>query len=236
MNRKNLFFISLILIFTGHPFGSVVGEESRLIKSAQQDPLRENQLLYNGKAWRNLFTNVKGDQFLFSNEFLPASVSINGKSFKNLNINYDIFNDEIITPKNNGTIIQLNKEMVDSFTLVYSLKTYYFRNTQDDSLPGIKGFVNVLYHGNSALYIKFKKEIQLLAVDDRYDLFFQTQRIYFIKNGTVYPISGKRDLFKALPETKARLKEFMKKNGLKISKKEPESFIPVIRYYDSLSK
>ena len=126
--------------------------------------------------------------------------------------------------------------MVDSFTLVYSFKTYYFKNTQDDSLPGIKGFVNVLYLGNSALYIKYKKEIQLLAVDDKYDLFFQTQKIYFVKKGTVYQISGKRDLFKALPENKTQLKEYIKKNGIKISKKTPESFVPVIRYYDSLSK
>jgi hypothetical protein len=32
------------------------------------------------------------------------------------------------------------------------------------------------------------------------------------------------------------LKAFINKNKVKISRKVPESFIPVIRYYDSISK
>ena len=126
--------------------------------------------------------------------------------------------------------------MVDSFTLVYAFKTYSFRNTQADSLPVIKGYVNVLYKGKSALYVKYKKELDILAVDDKYDLFFQTHKIYLVKGTTVFQVSSKRDLLKALPEEKTLLKAFMKKNRERVSRKVPESFIPVIRYYDSISK
>ena len=37
------------------------------------------QLLYNGRAWRNLYYKIRGDQFLFSTEFLPGSVTVEGK-------------------------------------------------------------------------------------------------------------------------------------------------------------
>ena len=237
MKRKNLFYLIIFVFFTGYGFySSQVFGNSIPETQNQQDPLKENQILYNGKVWRNLFTNVKGDQFLFSKAYLPGSVTMNGTQFKNLNINYDIYNDELTTPKNNGTILQLNKEMVDSFTLVNEFKTYLFRNTDADSLNGITGFVCVLYQGESALYIKYRKEIELLAVDDKYDLFYQTQKVFLVKKGIVYQISSKRDLLNAMQEDKTQIRAFLKKNGLKVSKKVPESFVPVIRYYDSLSQ
>ena len=183
-----------------------------------------------------MYTNIKGDQFLFAKIYLPGSVSMNGATFKDLNINYDIYNDEISIPKNNGTILQLNKEMVDGFTLEYNFKTYLFKNTDADSLDGITGFANVLYEGKSALYVKYKKQIDLLAVDEKYDLFFQIYKIYLVKEGKVYQLTGKSDLFKIFEKDKVNIKTFMKKNAIKVSKKSPESFIPVIRYYDSLSQ
>jgi hypothetical protein len=76
----------------------------------------------------------------------------------------------------------------------------------------------------------------LLAVDDKYDLFFQTYRVYILKNGIAHQVSGKNDLLKVLEDNKDQVRAFMKKNMLKVSKKAPESFIPVLRYYDSLSQ
>lgn len=237
MNRHNLLFIFLLTIFTGIVFYCNPGFGQPLpVQISKQDSLKENQILYNGKLWHNLYHKIKGDQFLFSNYYLPGSLTINCKSYNNLGISYDIYNDEIITLTNHGSILQLNKEMVDSFSLVFNFKTYRFKNTMEDSLPGIKGYINVLYNGKSALYVKYKKEIQSLAVDNKYDLFYQTYRIYFVKGGTVNQINSKNELLKALYEDKAQIKDFIKKNKLKISKKEPESFIPVIRYYDNLSR
>jgi hypothetical protein len=126
--------------------------------------------------------------------------------------------------------------MVDSFTVLFANKNYTFLNLNDDSLAGLKGYVNVLYKGKSALYIKYKKEIQLLAVDDKYDLFYRTYKVYMVKDGIVHQIIGKSDFLKAFNLDKTRMRDFVKKSKLKITKKEPESFIPVIRYYDSLSQ
>ena len=109
MTRKKYIYLSITLFLISHFLNSsfVSGEvfSSNLLS---RDTIRENQILYNGKVWRNLYTNVKGDQFLFANTYLPGSVSMNGKTFKDLNIKYDIYNDEIIIPKNNGLILQLN--------------------------------------------------------------------------------------------------------------------------------
>jgi hypothetical protein len=75
----------------------------------------------------------------------------------------------------------------------------------------------------------------LLAVDDKYDLFFQTYHVFFLKDGIVHQLTNKNGLLKILSGDKILIRDFIKKNKIKISKKNPESFIPVIRYYDSIS-
>jgi hypothetical protein len=200
----------------------------------QQDTLQGNQILYNGRVWRNLYYKVKGDQFLFSKDFLPGSVSLEGKTFNNIMIRYDIYNDEVMTPANEITILQLNKEMVDSFTFTYLNKKYYFKHIQSDSLKEFNGYMNILYDGKTSLYVKYKKEIQLLGIDNKYDVFYQEDRIYFVRNGIVNLVKSKRELLKLLDEYKLQIRSFIRKKMLKVTKKEPESFVPVIEYYDSL--
>lgn len=228
----------MFAIFTGSGLYGIMPAfpGSLPLNADQQDPIKENQLLYNGKMWRNLYSLVKGDQFLFSKDFLQGSLTINSKTYKNIGISYDIYNDEIITTANRGSILQLNKEMVDSFSFYFGNKTYRFFNIPEDSVTGIHGYVNVLYKGKSALYVKYKKEIDLLAVDDKYDMFYQTHRIYFLKDGNVYQIDSRKELLKVLYKDKALIKDYIKKNRLKVTKKEPDSLIPIIRYYDSISQ
>ena len=224
----------MLVIITGSVFCVPVPDGPKTGKVNRTDPFKEYQILFNGKLWYNLYTNIRGDQFLFSKDFLEGSVTMNGQLNMEVSLLYDIYNDEIVTPTNHGSYVQLNKEMVDSFTLISENRTYRFLNTQSDSLKGVKGYVNVLYKGKSSLCVKYKKEIDLLAVDDKYDLFYQIYRVYFVKDGVAYQLTGKRDFLKILPEDKTKIKDFIRKNKLKISKKIPESFIPVIRYYDSL--
>ena len=234
MNKNFLLSIFLFVIVSISGICSVTNDSSA--KPLQTGPTKDYQVLFTGKEWHNLYTAIKGDQFLFSKDFVPGTVSINGKTYIDISLNYDIFNDEILIPANKGIILQLNKEIVDSFTLGFDNKIYKFFNTDRDSLENIKGFVKVLYEGKSRLYVKYKKEIQPLAVEDKYDLFFRTYRVYFVKGGSVNQISSKNELLKVLNDQKIQINDFMKKNKTKVSKNDPESFIPVIMYYDSLSQ
>jgi hypothetical protein len=195
---------------------------------------KEDQILYNGRAWRNNYYRVKEDQFLFSNALLSGSVSMEGITFNNISLLYDIYTDEIITRTSKGVFLQLNKEMVDSFSFDFENRKRYFTRTNIDTIRGFKGYLNVLYTGKLSLYAKYKKEIELLAVDRKYDLFYQTHKIFLVKDSIIYNVSGRRELLKLLYDEKIAVKTFIKKNKLLVTFKKPESFIPVIRFYDSL--
>jgi hypothetical protein len=200
--------------------------------SELHDTLKENQVLYNGRIWKNIYHNVEGDQFLFTKSFLPGSVSIRGYQFSDLSIMYDIFNDEILIPFSKGGVLQVNKQMVDSFTIVFLNKKYHFTKLQIDSLDS---FVNTIYKGKSALYIRYTKKIEKSADQGKYDQFYQVNQTLFVKDNKLYPIKGKRDLLNALQDDNESVKDYIKKNRIKITAKDPESFVPVIRYFDSIN-
>jgi hypothetical protein len=237
--KKNIVqFFFFFLILSGSQLYGVnqIDNELKPDNLVQQDTLKENQILFNGRIWKNLYYMVEEDQFLFSRMFLPGSVTIRGKTFENIGIMYDLYKDEILTPVSTGVILQLNKEMVDSFSVRFQNKTHRFARMPDDSLEGLKGYVNVLYRGKTALYIKYNKKINRPKVEGESDAFYQIARIYFVKDSKEYLITGKKDIVKVLDDDKEQVTEFIKKNNLSVSKNEPESFIPVIRYYDQISK
>jgi len=198
------------------------------------DTLKESQILYNGRVWRNLYYMVKEDQFFLSTDFLPGSVTIGGRKFDNLSIRYDLYKDQIQITSDQRPVLQLNKEMVDSFSICFLNKKWKFINIREDSLNLLNGYVNVLYNGRSELYIKYGKEIALLAVDKKYDKFYPVQKIYFVKNNMVNLISGERNFVKLFGDDEQVMKDYISKNKLVLTWKNPESFIPAIQFYDNL--
>jgi hypothetical protein len=238
--KRSLFVWIFLLSFIsgGCLYGiGIQNTKSFISDSNEQDTLKENQNLYSGKVWKNMYRRINGDQFLFTNYFLPGTVSTYGKTFRNLLIRYDIYSDEIMIPVDREEIVQLNKEMIDSFSITFENKVYYFSKIYNDKLNEIKGaqgYFNVLYRHESALYVKFKKDISPHITDKSDGTFLQTEKIYFVNNHLVHPIASTNDLFKALNTDEVKIENWLKTNKLKVSKKRPESFVPVIRFYDSL--
>lgn len=194
------------------------------------------QKLYNGRAWKNIYYKIKGDQFLFTTDFITGSVTIDNKEYRNLRLKYDIYNDELISLNDHGIMLQLNKEMTDKFTLRYGDQTYLFKRIDSDSTGSMKGFVNILYDGKSGLYVKYMKEILLLAVDNKYDMFNQLKRVYFVKDGSASRINSRREILALMKDHKSEVIQFMRSNKIKLSKKVPSSFKPVVEYYDKVSQ
>jgi hypothetical protein len=195
----------------------------------------ENQILFNGRMWRNMYFNVRGNQFLFSDEFQPGTLMMNGRLFGDLRLLYDIYSDEILTRTPKGIIVQLNKEMVNEFTFDFNNNTYYFLKQEEDEAD-YKGYVNVLYSNNLKLFVKYKKDILLLAEEKKYDAFFQYHRIFLLKDGKTYLINNKNNVIRLFPETKHEIRNFIRGNKLKMTKKEPASFIPLIEFIDKLNR
>jgi hypothetical protein len=233
MKRFILFLtFSFAIIFQSGLSGSA---SCNYEQNGKQDTL-DKQILFNGIIWRNLYSRVKGNQFLFSNDFLSGGVTINNKSFINIRLRYDILNDELLALSHNGLVVQLNKEMVDSFSFDYQNRIYHFKKIDADTLNNLSGYLNILVEGNVSLYVKYRKSILMLAVDNKYDLFNQFHHIYIRKNGKYFLINSKKELINLLSENGKQIRSFINGSKINVSKKIPDSFVPVVKYYNDLQK
>jgi len=200
-----------------------------------QDSVFLRQQLYNGKVWRNIYSHrVTGNQFLFTREFLTGSVTMNGKLFTDHQLKYDTYNDELLIVFDNMTILQLNKEMINMFTLNYADITHKFIKLEADSLIPVAGYVDVVYEGKTTLYVKYTSEISRLAQGRTYDVFINDQRIYLKKGDTLFNIRKEKDLLNLLGDKQQQIRHYIRVNKIRLSKKVPESFVPVLKFYDDI--
>jgi len=197
-----------------------------------QDTLKDNQVLYNGRIWRNLYSRIMGDQFLFTPDLLTGTVATGDRVFSNVQLKYDIYRDELIAETNHGLFLQLNKEMVDSFSLNFLNRNYFFIRT--DSIKDYGGYINLLYKGRSSFIVKYRKKIELLAVEKKYDQFYQINKMYLLRGEKIDPFAGRLEFFRLMGDHKKAVRSYMKKNKIIASKNDPGSFIPLIKFYDTI--
>jgi len=200
------------------------------------DTLPENQTLYNGRVWYNLYTEVEENQFLFSEEFLVGSVTMRGRTYSNVLIRYDIYMDEILTPYQPVGILRLNKEMVDSFSIHFHDRDYIFFRISDSTNDEMNGFVREVYSGKTRLIARYEKKIEKLADGGRYDKFYQINKIYISTDGKFRTIAGKKDLYRIFNNEKKTIRNYINKNNIQIIRDDAESYVPVLRFIDSLTK
>jgi hypothetical protein len=211
-----------------------------VLAQANSDVIQQNksgeQMILNGRIWRNQYTKASGDQFFLTNTFVKGSVVLNGMRFDDLDLMFDIASDELIMSNVSHPTIIVNKEMVDSFDIIIGNRNYHIINAGTDTSGPLRGYVNVLYAGPSTLYVKYIKKLQPLAVDGRYDLFYQEHSMYLRKNNEILSFENKRNFLKILEDKKEQIKDYMKKSKIKLKRKDPETFVPVLEYYDSMRK
>jgi hypothetical protein len=239
--RRLAFFLLLflsILISSGFKETESDNPITICMVDVSQDSLPGKQALYNGRIWRNLYSyKYKGDQFLFSDKFLPGTITISGRSFDNIRLRYDIYNDEIMTITDNNSVLQLNKELVERFSIDFENSTHSFIRIKEDSISNnLKGYVDVLYNGKNGLYIKYRKVITTITEGALYNVFIQEQDVYVLKDGIVHIIKKKKDFIGLLADKKQQVRSYIKTNKIKVSRALPRNFVYVLRFYDSLSR
>jgi hypothetical protein len=231
---KIVFIIFTVILFTSGISPQSIKHPDPNSYLNMQDSISEKQLLFNGRIWRSLYSDIIGDEFLLSKDWLIGDLVINDIQFKNVPLRYDIYNDQLITMMNQGTFVQLNKELIKEFILFFENRKYLFENFRDTQKNPVRGFGQILYKGKICLIMKETKEIKELAVQNRYDEFSKTQALFILKDGRFYRLSGKKDLLKVLSDKDEKLQNFIRENKLRIRKNNPERFIPVLNFYDNL--
>lgn len=193
-----------------------------------QDTAYLRQQIYNGRVWEKRYTNVYGNEFFLTEALTETSVKINGRIYSGQLCWYDIYNDQLILMTGPGSYIEANKDNIAEFTMVYRNREYRFVNFKS------LGFGHVLHQGRLFLAVRYKKEISLKAVDNRYDAFEESRQAYIIKGDEIIKLSGRKDLLNALADRETEVKQFIRVTGIRPDVKRAETLVPILEYYDSL--
>ena len=118
MTKPALYYLTSVLFLIICLCGSTefIKAATTFSNAITQDPV-DKHILLNGRIWRNQYSKVTGDQFFLTDKYIKGSVTFNGRTFDNLNLKYDIYNDELILSIESYPVIFMNKEMIDSFSL-----------------------------------------------------------------------------------------------------------------------
>lgn len=189
-------------------------------------------LLYNGILYKSYYpSNVKGHQYLMGPEYLNGEVTIRNVQFKNLDLNFDIYNQQLLlSTKNASEAIMISQVWLESFSIGKLNFRYY-------NLPSqTKHLFQVIENDSIQLLYYWKKDMQPESVNGSKNLVFIKKReSMLLKNSTLYKYNNNssfRQLFSK--EKQESIKKYMKLHKIKIYTASDEDMQKLINYCSKL--
>jgi len=224
MKNKRLLIAALALL----PLSRVLAQTNEY--DSYMKTVGDYATLYRGRIEPTLIkTQWKDHPYLFDKGFIEGTISIKGIVYNNVKIRYDIYrNYLIIVTKEKKIPVLPDKSMVDFFVLYGKLYVPY------DGM-----FVCVEHNGmHLSLLHKTRKKKGLDVIEDSYSYHtLETKDTYYLyrENGNVTEFKGVNQLYKAFPQYKKALKNYIKENDIKLSKDfKTTGFAQSVAFVDSM--
>lgn len=188
----------------------------------------ENTGLYQGVVHTEKYRTINElTQYFKTKDFLPGSVCYEGQCYYNLNLKYDIYEDQVLLKLINragGWTLKLFKDKVGSF----KIQDHDFILLQQQEAPGLNayGFYEIAYSGACfTLYTKYTK--QNLARTDQKSLYYEfpngASEHVLMYNGLYHTVNSKKDQIAVFPEFKKQIVKFYNL-ARRLRKSDPNGF------------
>ncbi|WP_130735977.1 hypothetical protein [Flavobacterium sp. J27] len=197
----------------------------------------QNSYVFNGKIYINPYKVLsKKNQFLnYNTNYTKGSVTIQNITFKELELQYDLYSQEIIVKPDSKTSlygIVADTSKIERFT-IYDLTFVNLKNTGTQNL---NGYYELSVDKAIPLYIKHKTNRYKLLDKNSVHFEFEPKYEYYIFNNDTYiNVASKKDLIKIFPYFKKELKLFYSKN-IYLEKNEPREFMRKLILYTNKLK
>lgn len=218
--KRNIFYFFFLLIISL----KCLSQNTTIIENTTSSNL------YNGLVFIDSHRVLSEKNRYLNNEleYLEGDVTFDGVLYKNVELKYDLYKDNLILkPLNNSGYkgIILDKEKVKSFHIKKQLflNSNYIELNQSQYIK--TGFYELKYHSkNITLYIKHSKEIKELLNKNTIHYEFNSQNeIIILKDSLSYKIENKKNFIKIFPEFKKRINSYFSINQ-KLEKEDKATF------------
>jgi len=192
-------------------------------------------MLYNGKKYTYFLPpETGGNQFLLSTDYFTGELTIKGKTFEGIILNYDIYNQQLLLTYANETgsfnIIEISKAWLESFRL----ENLEFRCLSYDNEPH---FYQVLGDGPFFIMYYWRKDLKLDATYGAKNFTFTPamKKKYVLIGDKLRPFSNKQSLVSLFDmQHKPEINNYIQLNRIKIKKASDETMTKLINYISNL--
>jgi hypothetical protein len=231
--------ISVLLFLLGNLFYTLPVPAQSCLDVIKSNTLYSTSYdIINGRKWDNE-TRYNGSPLLESYEWPKADILYNGVHYRDVNMNYDVFKEELIVyspEKGQEKYVLINKAHLSgfSFTDILLQRDRLFEYTE---LAGISG--KALYEKIPVHKVSFfvRPMIKFDATPSESTLGkYTSYSLYYIDSGKGFTdFRSKSQLTKLLVNHRTEVNRFIRKQKLKINNKHPEDVVTAIRYFDGLN-
>ncbi|MEI7663554.1 MAG: hypothetical protein WCK34_15200 [Bacteroidota bacterium] len=194
-----------------------------------------DQALYNGKKYNYFLPpGTIGHQYILSPGYIAGSVTIKGKCYGNVSLNFDIFNQQLLLKYADETgslnIIELSKAWLEGF----SLGNMNFELLSPEKNPC---FFQVLGDGPLKVLYYWRKNLNLVSAIGSSDYTFTraVRDSFVLSNGQLKPFRNKRGLVKLFDRTwRPAIKSYLRKNRVDVKKAPDQAVTKMINFIGTL--
>lgn len=223
--RKTLAFIlvlfcSSVCVFSQTSFNEIIEDELYAGKRS----------VVNGSTWKNSVA-YRGHRFLGDKHWKTGDVVFNGKRYTNLQLNYDIVEDDLILydeQDDNIRYINVNKRFLEEFSYEESGRKYTFIYSNFLS-PSQKEIMEVRHVGPVSLYVKHRKDIRKQIGPVYMGTYYVNTQLYLKKDNKMYHVRNKKSILSVLGNEK-ELKKYARSKALNIDKHHPNHIVQLLVY------
>jgi len=194
-----------------------------------------DQTLCNGKKYNYFLpSGTNGHQYLFSPDYVVGSVTLKGKCYQDITLNYDIFNQQLLLQYKDETgalnIIEVSKAWLKSFRL--GNMNFEFLNLEQNPR-----FYQVLGEGPVRILYFWRKNLNLDVVIGSSDFTFTAavRDSYVFMDGQLKPFRTKRKLIGLFdPGHRQEIKSYLRKNKVKVKKASDQTMEEMITFIGNI--
>jgi len=196
--------------------------------------------LINGREYVPYYYRSKFKPVLFPDKNYTTSLSLNGRKYDSISLQYDTYLDEIVycdsTKVINNRIYQiaLNKDPVDGFGIYFGQDSLFFSHLEPESEPKFnlpEGFYEIVYNGRSKYIIK---HFSIIIEKDGIDEYFYRTASYVMTGDGYFRVRSTGGFIKLFGEGSDDIRKFIRSNKIDIRKADKRQITLVLKHYDSL--
>lgn len=196
-----------------------------------------DQVLVNGRYFEDIYRNDLGHPFYMSNTFTEGEFTLHGKKFSNLELMYNVFDQNLVVllknEQTNGLAFLPPIEFVSEFEIAGNkFKKYNFTNAEP-------AFYQEVYSGTEIKHLVYYSKIRYDSyhnVNFKAYKYTETKKNMFISiTDKVYKYSSKGSFLKLFPkENKKEIARYIKDNKVHVLKSPVQEIIELYMFCDQL--